>query len=147
MSACGYAISVFGTACKTQNYISASGYVNVVSNKWRIRDPSGPRIRLYSRAPSLLTTLRDRPRKRYTLFYDQSLPSQASAHPFSSASLCITLWQLFLAFVRGFAPLFCLDSVPDASAVVADLVASVFAEIPAAIADLLAAITFAVISP
>jgi hypothetical protein len=38
-------------------------------------------------------------------------------------------------------PLFCLASVPDASVVVADLAASVIAEIPASIADLPAAVT------
>jgi hypothetical protein len=46
ISANGYAISVFFIGAKTQNYISASGYVNVVPNKWQIRDPSGPQIRL-----------------------------------------------------------------------------------------------------
>jgi hypothetical protein len=49
--------------------------------------------------------------------------------------------------VQGFAPLFCLAFIPEASAVVADLSASTIAEIPAAIADIPAAVTFAAVSP
>jgi hypothetical protein len=80
------------------------------------------------------------------IVYDQSLTFKASASLFSPSSRYITPRLLLQAFLQGFAPLFCLDCVPDAYAVFADLTASDIAEIPEAIADLPAAVTFTAVS-
>jgi hypothetical protein len=71
----------------------------------------------------------------------ESLPYSLRHH---STSRCNNCSKILYDVLRHS---FCLASVPDASAVVADLAASVIAEIPAAIADIPAAVTFAVVSP